>query len=315
MSAAAATRRLALSSAKRLIERSLVGAGLPKLARARRRADTLVLAYHNIVPRGETAVGDLSLHLPQSAFADQLDALLETHDIVPLTSILEEGDGSRPRLALTFDDAYAGTVTAGIEEVARRGLPATIFVPPAFVGGGTFWWDEIADTRSGEVRPEVRAYCLWELKGRTPAIQAWAASAGIESNALPEHQRCAEESELVRVAGVPGLTLAAHTWSHANLAALEADELEEELVRPMAWLRERFAAPLPWVTYPYGLHSPEVERATIAAGYRAAMRVDGGWLLGPRPTAPRSALPRMNIPAGLSLRGFTLRTAGVKLRP
>jgi hypothetical protein len=67
---------------------------------------------------------------------------------------------------------------------------------------------------------------------------------------------------------------------------------------------------LPWLTYPYGLSSPEAERVAAAEGYAGALRVSGGWM-GPANAVNRFALPRYNVPAGLSIRGFDLRTAGI----
>jgi peptidoglycan/xylan/chitin deacetylase (PgdA/CDA1 family) len=106
--------------------------------------------------------------------------------------------------------------------------------------------------------------------------------------------------------------LASHTWSHPNLAALEPAELTAELTRPLAWLRDGFPEPLAVLAYPYGRSSPQVEAAAAAAGYRAALRIDGGWLRSGR--GRTHALPRLNVPSGLSLQGFRLRTAGLLRR-
>ncbi len=301
--------------AKLLAEASLSGSGLARIARAQRRRDVLVLAYHNIVPEGARAVGDASLHLPQRAFARQLDALRTTHRVVPLAEILSgTGESDRPRAAITFDDAYAGAVEAGVAELVRRGLPGTVFVAPAFVNGGTFWWDEIADAAAGEVEPAVREHALTALRGRVEEVRAWAAGEGIRLNSLPSHQRVASERALAEAAAQPGITLASHSWSHPNLTALTAAELDEELTRPLAWLRARFGSVVPWLTYPYGLYSPEVEAAAARAGYEGALRVEGGWLSPAAGGYRPHALPRMNVPAGLSQRGFELRAAGLLRR-
>lgn len=313
MSAFGRVGRAARGAVKTIVEGTLVGSGLPAVSRARRRGDSLVLAFHNIIPDGESAVGDASLHIRQQAFARLLDSVLETHDVVPLAATLERADGRRrPRIAITFDDAYVGAVTAGVREVVRRGLPATIFVPPGFVGGETFWWDEVADAAAGVVPAEIREHCLWKLQGDTILVRRWAAENRIRRNVLPEHQRCASEAQLHDATSQPGIMLANHTWSHVNLAAVDSARLETELLRPMDWLRERFDRVLPWLTYPYGLFTPQVERATEQAGQVAAMRVDGGWF-GPLDAGQdRYHLPRLNIPAGVSLRGFKLRTSGVR---
>lgn len=298
---------------KRSLERVLAG-GPARLARLLVRDRTLVLAYHGIAPEGAAPTGERSLHLPQRDFAAQLDALAAMADVVPLERLLAgpAPRAGRPRVAITFDDAYQGAVVAGAAELARRDMPATIFVVPTFVGGGSFWWDALAGD-DGEVDPAVRAHALGPLGGRDAAVRAWAAERGlpVRDGALPAWARAASEGELARaVAGAP-ITLASHTWSHVNLATVDAATRAEEMARPQPWLRERFAAAWrPWIAYPYGGDDAVVYEAARAAGYAAGFRVVGGaWRAADAP-APH-AMPRLNIPAGLSRDGLALRVAGL----
>ncbi|HVI72058.1 MAG TPA: hypothetical protein VM656_11280, partial [Pyrinomonadaceae bacterium] len=129
------------SSLKHAAEFGLTAFGATRLARARHKAHTLVLAYHNVVPEGEAARGDTSLHLPQRDFSQQLDLLQRTHHVIPLTDLATAHKTAKPRAIITFDDAYAGALEAGVVELQKRSLPATVFVTPAFVGGAAFWWD------------------------------------------------------------------------------------------------------------------------------------------------------------------------------
>jgi peptidoglycan/xylan/chitin deacetylase (PgdA/CDA1 family) len=119
----------------------------------------------------------------------------------------------------------------------------------------------------------------------------------------------AAEQELRDAAAVPGITFGSHSWSHPNLIALNPAEIHYELIEPLHWLRERFDNVVPWLAYPYGLSSEVVRQAAAAAGYMAALRVSGGWL--PKEPLSRYALPRFNVPSGLSNDGFALRTAGL----
>ena len=269
-----------------------------------------MLAYHNIVPDGEHVAGDTSLHLPQREFARQLDILAESHDVVPIDALLGDSATQRPRVIITFDDAYAGALTAGVEELAKRGMPATIFVAPALLGCVP-WWDTLADPKHGTVSGDVRRHALEALRGNATAILGWAqrASSAVE-DPHPTLPRIATEAELGGIASKPGITLASHSWSHQNLCGSDrGTELEAELLRPLAWLRSRFAAVVPWLTYPYGLSSGTVQKAAENAGYLGAFRIEGGWM---PPSAPQPyALPRLNIPAGLSIDGFRLRLAGL----
>jgi peptidoglycan/xylan/chitin deacetylase (PgdA/CDA1 family) len=295
---------------KSTVEHGALWSGVPRVMRARRRGDVLVLAYHNIVPHGEVPTGDRSLHLAQADFAAQLDALTRTHDVLPLDRALGGHTGRLPAAVITFDDAYQGAVIAGVAELAQRGLPATIFVATAYVNGGDFWWDAL--TPPGRSAPDraLRARALTELRGEDAPIRAMAAREHLASvTSPPAHARGAHESDLAAAVAVPGIALASHTHRHPNLCRLDADALRDEMSAPLAWLRERFANVLPMISYPYGLSSPAVERAAAHAGYTAGFRIDGGWL--PRSSRNAFALPRLNVASGVSAAGFALRCAGV----
>jgi peptidoglycan/xylan/chitin deacetylase (PgdA/CDA1 family) len=262
-----------------------------------------------VVPDGERSMGDSSLHLPRAAFSGQLDALLEMADVVPLDAALSAGSAGsgRPRVAITFDDAYRGAVLTGVRELVERDLPATIFVPPALLNDGIFWWDALTPDGMPGLAPEIRDDALRRMAGKGSEILEHHGCT--DTSRIPAWARGATESELRDAARQPGITLASHSWSHPNLAALSPDELEGELRRPLAWLRERFTGVLPYISYPYGHYSAAVERAAAEAGYAAAFRIDGGWLRDGG--ASRYAIPRLNIPAGLSNAGCRLRLSGL----
>lgn len=293
---------------KRAAERLLLGPA--RLARMLLGGRVIVLAYHNIVPDGESIAGDRSLHLPQRAFARQLDILSRTHDVVSLDSLLDAPAGGRPRAVVTFDDAYAGAVSAGIAELVRRGLPATIFVAPGLLDGQRFWWDQLA-AAAGDVPEDLRDYALVEMAGASERVVASARQRGVPLLSLPSHAAGASLQALTRAAAQPGITVGSHTWSHPNLCRLSSTELGQELTRPLQWLRERFPSALPWLAYPYGIASESVSRTAAAAGYKGAFLVHGGWLPQNTRALNQHMLPRLNVPAGLSDDGFRLRTSGL----
>jgi len=294
------------------VERALAATPMARLLGARHRLGGLVLAYHNIVPDGEPPGGDRSLHLPRCAFAAQLDLLQRTAEVIPLAELLAAAPARtrRPLVAITFDDAYRGAMTAGVGELRARGLPASVFVAPDLLGRPAFWWDALADPAQG--LPEtLRDHALGQCDGQEAIVRRWAAGDGKTPREQPHHAGGATVDELNGALEYPALSLGSHSWSHPNLTRLTDSELEDELSRPLPWLREQFPRVYPWLAYPYGISDARVEQAAGAAGYEAAFRVDGGWL-GHSP--PPFALPRFNVPAGISLDGFRLRLAGLLCR-
>lgn len=297
---------------KRSAEFMLSRSGLLRVARARHRSGTLILAYHNVVPSGEQSCGDSSLHLTQNEFGRQLDALAETHEIVTLQDLLtrDSAHSQRPHAVITFDDAYQGAITAGIQELRRRSLPATVFVPPEFVGARSFWWDELAVGFDGALPDNIRRFAIDDLAGKYDRVHEWAAARGYAMHSVPEYATAATESQLLAAEATGIVTFGSHSWSHPNLARLGVAELRRELAESWTWLQQRFHAIVPWLSYPYGISSSEVRFATEKAGYDGALAIDGGWLFGPA-HARRYSLPRANVPAGLSTRGYTILASGL----
>lgn len=297
------------AAVKVLLETGLVWSGGAALRRIALGRQALVLAYHNVVPDDSPGFGDGSLHLPRRTFVRQVERVLRTHVVVPLEEVFTPGPrGRRRRVAITFDDAYRGAVAIAIEELARRGIPATLFVVPSFVGKGPFWWDAVGRERGG-VDPVVRERALGDLAGKDAAVRRWAQAEGLPLRTVPEWGLVASADELRAATRHPGITLASHTWSHPNLARLTPDELRNELSTPLDWLRQRYTSVIPWLSYPYGLASHQVEAAAAAAGYAGALALGGSWF------APagisRFAVPRLNVPASLSVNGFVLRMSGL----
>jgi len=318
---------------KAVLEVGLVGSGIAALRLARLPRHSLVLAYHNVVP-DDCPLG--TLHLARGTFAEQIEQLLRTCSIVPLEEIFTPRELAALQalrgttvvsarhvaewlrtnripegsfLLLTFDDGYRGAVTVGVAELARRGVPATLFIAPGFVGNGPYWWDSVTTHDGRDVDGELRDHAIRELRGEDRRVRRWARDCGLDTRVVPDYALVASEEELRRAVRHPGITLASHTWSHRNLARLTGAELREELTRPLEWLRQRFTAVIPWLSYPYGVGVRATEVAAVAAGYRAAVSLGNPWR---SPDPGRAyAIPRLNVPSGLSLNGFALRTSGL----
>jgi peptidoglycan/xylan/chitin deacetylase (PgdA/CDA1 family) len=308
------------------------GAGPPgdaslhlEVDRFRRQLDRLV-ETHRVVSLAE-AVGDGWADAAREAGATRNIAGREGGETKAIAGRSDAGMGrpvaSRPAAAITFDDGYRGVLRHAVPELVARGLPATVFVCPGLLGAEGFWWDRVSLSPGG-APAGWRESALEALAGRQDAVM------GAMPGGEPPHVcRPVTEEELHELAEAPGITLASHTWSHPNLTALPDDDLAEELARPARWLAEHVPDShlVGHVTFPYGLWDQRVRAAGEAAGYRFQYRVEGGLAVPGGTGGPRSAsggavpgspgafpaivLPRINVPAGVSVRGFELRTSGV----
>jgi peptidoglycan/xylan/chitin deacetylase (PgdA/CDA1 family) len=276
----------------------------------RRRAGAPIFAFHNVVADDEAAPHwDASLHVPVSAFQDYLAVIAETYTVVPLTEIAERVRQRRSvdgLAALTFDDAYRGVLRHAVPAMARRALPATAFVVSgAAAAPAPFWWDLLGG--SDGVPEAVRRRALDDLRGDRDTVLAHHSvpDDGVPPAVLPA---CWGE---VRAAAREGLAIGSHTVSHRNLAALEPDELREEAERSRAEIGAALGEPPDAISYPYGLHNDVVIDAARRAGYRAGVTMRFGPAT--RDDDPL-ALPRVSVPAGISVAALECWAAGVRLR-
>ena len=290
-----------------LLESVATRSGLAAVSRRRFRDRVAIVAYHNVVPDPMAGRGDASLHLPLSRFLRQVDRLTRTHDIVDLREIdtAIRTPSSRPGAIITFDDAYRGAVTLAFPELARRGIPAVVFVSPGILGARSTWWDELAER--GLLSPELRTRALREFHGSGPAIRA-AFTSESERISLPESYGIATRKELLEHIG-PGISVGSHAWEHEHLPSLDPTTLDRSLDRSLTWVRELDGACCGWLALPYGAGDRQLGRHALELGYEGVLRIDGGlW----RPEPNRSFVPRINVPAGLTPRGLEIRASGLR---
>jgi peptidoglycan/xylan/chitin deacetylase (PgdA/CDA1 family) len=296
---------------KRSIEAGISSPAVGWMMQRRVRGKRLVLAYHGIIPDGEAPAGDRALFIARRDFATHLDILSTEADVVPLARIDDPGDG-RPRVAITIDDAYRGAVSVGVPELAKRKLPATLFVAPARLNDHVFWWDALSHG-AANLDEKIRNHALVDLEGADELVRAWARREGIPScDELPSYARTATRGELASALDFPGITVGSHTWSHRNLASLGIADLITEVHRSRQWLQAEFGEKvIDWLAYPYGLESARARVAAADASYAGALLVSGGWHSATE-VSP-FAKPRLNIPAGLSIAGLRARLQGALL--
>jgi peptidoglycan/xylan/chitin deacetylase (PgdA/CDA1 family) len=291
--------------AKELAEMLLVNSGTARVLRRIWGGETLVLAYHNVVPDADADAHPHPLHVSSSCFRRQLDFLEAEADVIALEDIGgQRTPGTRPRVVITFDDAYVGAVQIAATELARRGLAATVFVCPGLLAASGFWWDLWACSGDDHA-------LLWELAGDHDRVMTWlSANGNVKLDPSPWRRPAGADQILdMLVLGSGSIRVGGHTWTHPNLAALPDDQVHQQLRRTWDWLQERSEYASTWLACPYGLNSPRVAVHAEDIGYRGVLEVQGGWVSANN--WDRWRTPRLSIPAGVSDRGYQLRVSGV----
>lgn len=290
--------------------RSIAESVLCVLPRRTRPGDRLILCYHNVIRDDVPLAGDGSLHLPITMFRRQLELIGRSADIVSLEDTLTSRNTRDRLVSVTFDDAYASALALGVSACADLGFPCTVFVSPALLGSTPIW-----DRRASAKRwsDKERSQFLWDQKGLDSEGKLPEQSGLGIVDSLPQWLRIASLEDLRRcvTANAGRVQLGNHTWSHANLGALDAAEVDAEIESCQSWLYEHFPeSRVPFVAYPYGI---EPAHPIATEHGLSSLTTLGSWI-GAGIRLPAARVPRWNVPAGVTPRGFEARLHGWQIQ-
>ncbi|SCX96711.1 polysaccharide deacetylase family protein [Desulfoluna spongiiphila] len=272
-----------------------------------------VLMYHRVIPEAEAATGTQpGMYVTPETFEAHVAYLKQYFSIVSLREALsysltgERPDGGRPFCVLTFDDGWIDFYENVYPFLARSGVPATVFLPTAFIGEHRFFWtDRLVALFYGRQGgqglkspcPDARVQALEELKGSvdeqieaavsllkkepteeihgvlTLLSERW----GVGFNPLKRAFINWQEVDEMRASGL--VTFGSHTHCHHILTLLSDKKVAEELSTSKERLCAMGAADpgfMPFC-YPNGNWNPSVAHMVEACGFAAAVTTERGW--------------------------------------
>lgn len=271
-----------------------------------RKPKAIILAYHHISPLNGKNTLLKDLYVDPHVFEKQVEYLRAHYDIVSVDKILEYiNSGSKSlgnSLAITFDDAYADIYENAFPILRKYGLPATVFVPTAFIEGeNTFWWEGLEDMISKTRKEGItfnfkkKNYYFNLNFGRRKAFFCIARL--FKSRRLNEQEElfylleealsvdrekvrsfCLSWNQIKEMSQC-GISFGAHTHTHQSLSSLDGATLEEELYKPKEILDNRLGQKTDSFAYPYGetadFNAQSME-AVKTAGYKYALTMAQG---------------------------------------
>jgi peptidoglycan/xylan/chitin deacetylase (PgdA/CDA1 family) len=284
----------------RLMLLRLLGASpLPALAKRMQPPGDLIICLHNVVANH----GPLGVNRGLDLTAAELEAVLahlrvEGYRPVSLEDIRT---GSKPdlrhgerRVAITFDDGYAGNFHVAYPLLHRHGVPFTVYVTTGFMdrevrvwwyalerllarvdgvafehAGRTFTYSTLARTQKVRAYRAIRALLLTARPALADELLeqlfGWRGGElrGLADVDLltPEHVRALSRDPLV--------TIGAHTVSHPVLRALSGDESRREIRGCRERLEAVTGGPILHFAYPFG------NRAAFGAREETFVRESG----------------------------------------
>lgn len=180
----------------------------------------VILTYHSI------SDGDSPLKIPPALFAEQMEWLARKAKGIELGGLLE-GDYDMldaRSVVLTFDDGYADFYTHAAPILLKHKLPATVFLPTAFVGRTNAW----------------------------PGQPAW-----VKEEPLMNWEQIKELAQA-------GINFGSHTVNHPDLTTLPPADVDRELAESKREIEQRAGQNIvEHFCYPYGKWNQTVRDATM----------------------------------------------------
>lgn len=303
---------------------------------SRARNCVAVLMYHEVLPSSFEAphwcVACLDRFRQQIAYLAGTSDLLTLDDVVERFKEPQVRPSSRPAVALTFDDGYAGNLTHVLPVLEEFGVPATIYVATAMVEqGDCHWYDKVAlALLERPQRNTVIETSAGTIKCRTDRLTAsrrWAAVQAVLTalKKLPLHERMEvgrrlwdsvdiQPLRMLTPADVRKLSqhsliqIGCHTHGHELLDQVPLDEVRHSIHTAQnlleAWtdLRPRH------FSYPNGNHSAAAKAVVHAAGFVSAVTTQSRLS---QPGDDVYAIPRIGIGRFDGLNLFRAKVSGL----
>jgi len=262
---------------------------------------TLVLLYHRVTQL-EHDPYEFAVH--PDRFAEQCDVLRRRGDVVRL----RDANGTRPQVAITFDDGYVDNGREACDILVAAGLPATFFITTGRVGQrAEVWWDRLeqivigcepaggyidveidgrrlwADIRASTARARAHFALYWRLRRLRPAViesilAQLEGQLGIHTVDRDTH-RWMNREELRALSATRGVDVGAHTLTHPLLATLPIDEQRQEIDGSREQLERLLDTRVTLFSYPFGGHDAFDQATTQLvreSGYTLACTGTGG---------------------------------------
>jgi len=279
------------------------------LRRLRPSRNVAILRYHAVCGPEGYPYADPHLCVSPSAFERHVSYLSANYEVLPLPEIVARLRDNRPlpanTVALTFDDGYADNLAAA-RTLHRYDATGTFYLTARCMNGGEpFWPSEIRYLVDG-IPDGTRTLTLtvpgkqFELPCSNPAERAATLTRitqMMKAYPIPVREKLREQLraaarnvqmprimltwEEVNEMAKLGMTIGAHTLTHANLPSAGLVGATAEIEGSKQVLERQIGRPVTMFSYPNGgaeaYYTPELEKVVARAGFDAATTSRNGF--------------------------------------
>ncbi len=279
-------------------------AGLRRAAGGRALGLAPVFMLHRVLPDPALCY-DPEMVVSTARLEQFLDWLCGNYEVAPLLQLQarlrQAGPRARPLCALTFDDGWVDTYRHAFPRLRRLRLPATVFLPVAFIGSERHFWQErlwaslrrwpaeeaaergVAAAARFPWCPPLAAEEFTFDRLRRRLTQRGSAEAEAFVEALCDEEDAPEPAERAfmnweEVAEMrsAGISFGSHTVEHTLLSWAPPGDAARELAHSRQDLELRLGAPVREISYPWGGMSPFTRQQAEQAGFSCAVTTQPG---------------------------------------
>ena len=270
--------------------------------------EVMILGYHRVAADAVSAERDAIYGLVTSAktFEQHLELVREEYEVLPLGEAVKvvrgERQTARPVAAITFDDGYRDLYDEAWPILKRLGMPATIFLPTAYIGTSKlldhdriYWLALKAHERELDLTSLLTGAGLPAEKVSAIAADPRPLSLADHIVYLPSETRERIMSSLENVLGSDlgrptgtelltwemvaemsetGISFGSHTDHHPVLTLEAEADIERELLNSKRALEEHIRRPSYHFAYPNGRHNTTIKRLLSRIGFDVAVTTE-----------------------------------------
>ncbi len=270
--------------------------------------DCPIVMYHRVLPDDTVdRTLDVNTVVTPEMFEANLLFLLKRFSVVPLSDMMMGIRAGKPSCVITFDDGWLDTYEVAFPILKRLGVPATVFLPTAYIGTHRlFWYDRVEQLlRRWDTELSVKAlrehcarllavhlpedvhttagvfyWMVHSLKVHHPAdievrlLEAERATFG-RSN-TDSIKRLLMNWDEVRTMGCDGISFGSHCVNHSILPTLSYEEQRTEIVESRRTLLSQQIHYVDCISFPNGNYDQDSLDLSEKAGYRLFMSASIG---------------------------------------
>jgi peptidoglycan/xylan/chitin deacetylase (PgdA/CDA1 family) len=213
--------------------------------------------------------------VPAELFRAQVEALATVCDLVSLEDVLVDDAGTKPRVALSFDDDLPSHVRETLPILSEAGLPAAFFLSGrALHGLGSYWFQRLEALVATHGEEETAARLGLRAASADELALACERDDGLRAR-IPELAEDVPEPDILDREGIAGLaaagmTVGFHTVDHRIMPTLDDAQLAGAVTSGRDALASVVGHPLRYFAYPHGKADARTARAVRGAGFLAA---------------------------------------------